>query len=85
MGARGKRTMIQIECPDIIKTPIMAPATEGEEIGTNQSRGMEVTAAGPGRIDLDASPLSRYWNARSFDQLERVLTSKRSDMPKLRR
>ncbi len=70
MEARGKRTTIQIECPDIIKKPITDPATEDEEIGTNQSHGMEITTAWPGTIDHDTGPLSRYWNARSSGQLE---------------
>ena len=69
----GKRTTTQIECPDIIKIPLMDPATEDEEIGTNQSHGMVPTTAGPVTGDHDAGPLSRYWKARSSDQLERVL------------
>ncbi len=76
MEARGKRTTIHIECPYVIKTPLFGPATENEEIGTNQSHGMLVTTAGPGTIDHDEGPLSRYWNVRSSDQLERVMTSK---------
>ena len=76
MEARDKRTTIHIKCPDIIKTPLFGLATEDEEIGTNQSDGMVATTAGPGIIDHDAGPLSRYWKARSTDQLERVLTSK---------
>jgi len=72
----AKRTTIQIECPHIIKTLLVNLATEDEEIGTNQSHGMVITTAGPRTIDHDAGPLSRYWNARSSDQLERVLTSK---------
>ncbi len=76
MEVRGKRTAIQIESPDIIKTPLTDPATEDKEIGINESYGMGVTTAGPGTIDHDAGPHSRYWKARSSDQLERVLTSK---------
>ncbi len=78
MEARDKCTTIQIERPDIIKKPLIVrgPATEDKEIGTNQSHGMFATTAGPGTIDHDAGPLSRYWKARSSDQLERVLTSK---------
>ncbi len=60
LEARGKRTMIHVECPDIIKTPLFGPATEDEEIGTNQSHGRGVTTAGPGTIDHDAGPLSQY-------------------------
>jgi len=69
MEARGKLTTIQIQCPDIITTPLIPVAAEDEEIGTNQSHGMVVTTAGPGTLDDDASPLSRYWNARRSDQL----------------
>jgi len=58
MKARGERTTIQIKCPDIIKIYVIDPATEDEEIGTNQSHGMAVTTAGPGTIDHDAGPLS---------------------------
>src|SRR6266403_2078702 len=76
MQARGKRTTTQIECPDIIKIFLFDLATEDEEIGTNQSHGMVVTTAGPVTIDHDAGPISRYWNARSSDQLERVIASK---------
>ncbi len=84
MEARGKRTTIQIQCPDIIIIPLTIVATEDEEIGTSQSHGMEVTTAGPGTIDDDAGPLPRYWNARSSDQLA-GLNIKRSDMPRLRK
>ncbi len=54
--------MIQIKCPDIIKSPLIdhGIATEDEEIGTNRSHGMEATTAGTGTIDHDAGPLSRY-------------------------
>ncbi len=62
--------MIQIQCPDIIKTPLIGPgATEDEDIGTNQSHGMVETTAGPGPIGHDAGPALRYWNGRSSDQL----------------
>jgi len=74
MEARGKHTTIQIECPDIIESPPIDLATEDEEIGANQSHGMEVTTARPGTIDHDAGPLLRYWKVKSSDQLERVLT-----------
>ncbi len=60
MEARDKRTTIHIECPDIIKTPHNGPATEDEENGTNQSHGMVATTAGPGTIDQDTGPHSRY-------------------------
>jgi len=72
--------MIQIQCPDIIITPLIdpGPATEDEEIGTNQSHGMVATTTGPVTIDHGAGPLSRYWNAKGSDQLEWVLTSKDS-------
>ena len=69
-----KRTIIQIQCPDIIKTPLARAATEDEELGTDQRHGMGVTTARPGTIDHDAGPLSRYWNARNSDQLELILT-----------
>ena len=74
--ATGKRTTIQIESPDIIKQPlgVIVPATEDEELGIDQRHAMIVTTAGLGTIDLDAGPLSRYWNGRSHDQLEWVLT-----------
>jgi len=75
-GSESKRTTIQIQSPDIIKTRLVGHATEDEEIGTNQSDGMVATTAGPGTINHDAGPHSRYWKARSSDQLERVLTSK---------
>ena len=85
MEARDKRTTVQIQCPDIIsRTPPTIGATEDEEVGTNQSQGMEATAAGPGTLDDDAGPLSRCWNARRSDQLAR-LDIKRSDMPRLRK
>ncbi len=85
MEARSKRTTIQIQRPYIIQIPLIDPgATEDEEIGTNQSHGMVVTTAGPVTIDHDAGPLSRYWNAKSSDQLA-GLDIKRSDMPRLRR
>ena len=70
----GKRTTVQIQCPDVIKTQTGGPATEEEELGTDQRHGMVETTAGPGTIDHDAGPLSRYWNASNSDQLERVLT-----------
>jgi len=76
MEARGKRTTIQIEGPNIIKSPSIDLATENKEFGTNQSHGMAVTTAGLGTIDHNAGPLLRYWNERSSDQLELVLTSK---------
>ncbi len=76
MEAKGKHTTIHIEYPDIIKIPLDGPATEDEEIGINQSHGMEGTTAGPGTVGHDAGPLSRHWKARRSDQLERVLTSK---------
>ena len=71
----GKRTTIQIESPDIIKIPlgIIVPATEDEELGTDQRQGVVGTTAGLGTIDHDAGPLSRYYYGRSYDQLERIL------------
>jgi hypothetical protein len=65
--------------------PLGGPSTEDEELGTDQRHGMVETTAGPGTIDHDAGPLSRHWNARNSDQLERVLTYKRSDVPRLSR
>ena len=52
----------------------MVPATEDKELGTDQRHGVVGTTAGLGTIDHDAGPLSRYWNGRSHDQLEWVLT-----------
>ena len=50
-GRRGaKRARIQIQCPDLIETPLGGPATEDEELGTDQRHGMIVTTAGPGTI-----------------------------------
>ena len=54
------RTRIQVECPHIIQAPTVGPTTEDEELGTDHRRGMAVTTDGPGTIDPDASPLSRY-------------------------
>ena len=63
------------------------PATEDKELGTNQRHGMVVTTAGPGTMDRDAGPLSRYWNGRSSDQLEAGvgLDIKNSNLPRLSR
>ena len=74
----GKRTTTQIKCPDIIKIHqgVMVLAAEDEELGTGQRYGVIGTTAGLGTIDHDAGPLSRYWNGRSYDQLECVLTPK---------
>ena len=58
--ARGKRTTIQIQRPDIIEIPLGGLATEDKELGTDQRHGMVVTTAGPGTTDHDAGPLSRY-------------------------
>jgi hypothetical protein len=73
-GSEGQSTIIQIQCPDIIKIfqALDGPATEDEELGIDQRHGMiETTLRTTGTgIDLDASPLSRYWNGRSSDQLE---------------
>jgi len=55
-GREGKRTAIQIQCPDIIKIP-GGPAAEDKELGTDQRHGMIVTTAGPGTINHDGSPL----------------------------
>ena len=59
-GSKGKRTRIQIECPDIIKKPPGDPATEDEELGTDHCYGMVATRAGSGTVDHDAGPLPRY-------------------------
>ena len=59
-GRVAKRTRIQIQCPDIIETPLGGPATEDEELGTDQRHGMVVTTGGPGTIDHDARPFPRY-------------------------
>src|SRR6266404_4106897 len=61
---------ISLKCPP----PIPPPKTKRLE--PNQSPGIVETTAGPGNIDHDVGPLSRYWNVRSSDQLEWVLTSK---------
>jgi hypothetical protein len=60
--ARGKRTTIQTQCPDIIKTSVAGPAAEDEELGleTDQRHGMVQSSAGPRTIDHDAGPFSRY-------------------------
>ena len=63
----GKRTTIQIECPDIIKIPPGVLATKDEELGTDQRHCMVATTARPRPIDHNAGPLSRYWNERSSD------------------
>jgi hypothetical protein len=71
-GSEGKSITIQIQRPNIIRIrPVLdGPATEDEEFGTGQRHGMEATTVGLGTIDHDASPLSRFWNGRSPDQLE---------------
>ena len=76
-GSEGKRTTTPIDGPDIIKNPTGNLFTEDEKLGTDEGHAMVVTTAGPGTIDLDAGPLSRYWNAIS-DLPERVLISKDS-------
>ena len=85
--ASGKRTMIQIQYPDIIKILLGGGglATEDKELGIDQRHGMVEATAQPGTIDHDAGPLSRYWNARNSDQLKWVLISKGHDAPRLSR
>jgi hypothetical protein len=72
----GNRTRVQIECPHIIQKLLSGPTTEDEEPGTDHRHGMVVTTDGPGTIDHDAGPLSRYWSARYSNQLESVWRSK---------
>jgi hypothetical protein len=74
MEVRRKHTTIQIQCPDIIKIPFGGPASEDEELGTDQRHGMAVATAGPGTVDHDAGPLSRYWNAGNSNQPGWILT-----------
>ena len=71
-GSEGQSTIIQIQCPNIIKIcqALDGQATEDEELGIDQRHGMVATTAGLGTIDHDANPLSRFWNRRSPDQLE---------------
>ena len=56
----GHRTRVQVECPRIIQVPTVGPTTEDEESGTDHCHGMVTTTDGPGTIDHDAGPLSRY-------------------------
>ena len=65
-GSKGQRTIIQIECPDIIKIRLWGHAAEDEDLGTDQRHGVVVATAGPGTIDHYAGPLTGYWNARKF-------------------
>jgi hypothetical protein len=60
----GDRTRVEIECPHIIRKLSVGLTTEDEELGSNHRHGMAITTDGPGTIDHDAGPLSRYWNAR---------------------
>jgi len=71
-GSLGESTIIQIQCPNIIRIRrvLDGPATEDEDLGTDQRHGMVATTVGLGTVDHDASPLSRYWNGRGPDQLE---------------
>ena len=75
--SESKRTPIQIQCPYIIKKPVVGPASNDEELGTDQRHGMIVTTARPGTIDHNTGPLSRYWKAINSDQREQVLTIKK--------
>ena len=65
-------TRVQIECPHIIEDLPADLTTADEELGTDHCHGMEVTTAGTGAINHDASPLLRYWSTRSSDQLQAV-------------
>jgi hypothetical protein len=56
----GNPTRVQVECPHIIPDPIVGPTTEDEELGTDHRHSMADTTDGPGAIDHDAGPLSRY-------------------------
>jgi hypothetical protein len=59
-GSEGQSTMIQIQCPNIIRKRrvLDGPATKDEDLGTGQRHGMVATTVGLGTIDHDASPLS---------------------------
>jgi hypothetical protein len=55
----GHHTGVQIECPHIIQVLVIL-TTEDEELGTDHRHGRAVTTDGPGTIDHDAGPHSRY-------------------------
>jgi hypothetical protein len=61
-AATGKRTTVQIQCPHIIGglPANLNPTTEDEELGTDHSYGMVVTAARSVILDCNAGPLSQY-------------------------
>jgi hypothetical protein len=56
----GHHTGVQIECPHIIQALLVGLTTEDEELETDHRHGMAETTDGPGTIDHDAGPLSRY-------------------------
>jgi hypothetical protein len=56
----GNRTRVPVECPRIIQVLVVDLATEDEELGTDHRHGMADTTGGPGTINHDACPLSRY-------------------------
>ena len=60
----GNRTRVPVEYPRIIQVLVvglaLGLATEDEELGTDHRHGMANTTGGPGTIDHDACPLSRY-------------------------
>ena len=56
----GHHTGVQIECPHIIQALLVGLTTEDEELETDHRHGMAETTDGPGTIDRDAGPLSRY-------------------------
>ena len=64
--AMGKRTRVQIKCPHIIQTFPFDLTTEDKELGTDHCRSMAITTDGPGTIDYDAGPLSRYWSQETL-------------------
>ena len=72
----GKRTRVQVECPQVIQELPVDLTTKDEELGTDHRHSMAVTTDGPGTIDHDTGPFSRHWRARMCDQLEPVLRSK---------
>ena len=54
----GKRTRIQIDCPQIIENILVGLTTEDEELGAGHGHGMVRTTTGSRTIDHDTGPLS---------------------------
>ena len=59
-AAMGNRTRVQIESPHIVQVIPIPMTTEDEELGTDHRHGMVETTSGPGTIDHDAGPQSRF-------------------------